>query len=129
VAYIVVSDRIGDTFPVIDRPPSPYRLLATDHAFSLCTPGTQYVRASAWVDRAVSLGMRDMIQVRWGGHKWPFNLNDPDSLPAPPAVPCGVIWGTTQQWLDYADKAADANWARATCCNRNKEHRHEERSF
>jgi len=111
VAYLTVSSQIEDTFPVIDRPPSPYRQHTAAQAVSQCAPGVCYTDAKAWVDHAVTLGLTDMAHIRWDWSKWPFNLNDPDLLPAPPAIPAGTILGTGAQWLAYAAACNDADWS------------------
>jgi len=109
-AWITVSRSIRDTFPVIDRPPSEYRLHMAGRSVSQNGPGNRYDRALQWVQRAGALGVDRMAQIKWDWHKWPFNLNDPDYLPAAPAAPCGTVWGTAAQWLQYANGALGNGW-------------------
>ncbi|MCB9868604.1 MAG: hypothetical protein H6836_06615 [Planctomycetes bacterium] len=110
VAYVVVSDRIADTFPVIDRPPSEYRLHTAERAVSQNAPGNRYDKASAWVQRCADCGVDAMLHIKWDWSKWPFNLNDPDYLPAAPAPPIGTVFGSIAEWRAYADAAATAGW-------------------
>lgn len=113
VAWLVVTPRITDAFPVIDRPPSEYRRLCAERAVSQNAPGTRFDRARDWVVRARDCGVDDMLHIKWDWHKWPFNLNDPDYIPAPPAPPHGVTWGTPADWSAYASATAQANWSLA----------------
>ncbi len=113
VAWLVVSDDIRDTFPVIDRPRSEYRLLTAERAVSQNGPGNRYDKARDWVQRAAGCGIDDMLHIKWDWSKWPFNLNDPDYLPAAPAPPFGTIFGSAAEWLSFAQVTAGANWALA----------------
>jgi hypothetical protein len=108
--YITVSHDVADVMPIVDRHPSAYRRHMADRAVSQAAPGVLYTSDEDWVIRAQSLGMADMAHIKWDWSKWPFNLNDPDILPDAPGVPCGTIWGTEQEWLDYTDTAAQGNW-------------------
>ncbi|MBM4247663.1 MAG: hypothetical protein FJ148_28400 [Deltaproteobacteria bacterium] len=110
VAYITVSRAIDDTFPVIDRPPSEYRLLLAGRMVSQHAPGNSYASGRAWVDRASSLGLDAMQHIKWDWSKWPFNLNDPDYLDPAPAPPCGTLWGSAAQFLAYAGACQQAGW-------------------
>lgn len=109
VVYVTVSNSVADVMPVVDRAPSAYRMHLADRAVSQAAPGALYTSNQAWVARAQSLGMSDMAHIKWDWSKWPFNLNDPDLLPAA-GVPCGTIWGTTADWLSYTLTAARGNW-------------------
>lgn len=109
-AYVTVSTDVRDVMPVIDRPPSAYRRHLADRAVSQAAPRAAYSSNAAWVSRARGLGMDDMAHIKWDWSKWPHNLNDPDTIPAAPGVPCGTIWGTPAEWLAYANAAAQANW-------------------
>jgi hypothetical protein len=113
IAWVIVSPRIADTFPVVDRPPSEYRLLTAARAVSQNAPGNSHAKARDWVLRAAQHGVDDMVHIKWDWHKWPFNLNDPDYIPMQPAPPHGVIWGTVADWQGYANAAAAANWTLA----------------
>lgn len=108
--YLTVSTAVEDVMPVVDRPPSAYRLHLADRAVSQAAPGATYVADHAWLSRAARLGLADMAHIKWDWNKWPFNLNEPDRIPAAPGVACGSIWGSQQEWLAYANAAARANW-------------------
>ncbi len=113
VAWVVVTAAIADTFPVIDRPPSEYRRLCAERAVSQNGPGNRYDNASAWVVRMRDAAASDMVHIKWDWSRWPFNLNDPDYIPPPPAPPHGVLWGTASQWSAFTAAAASANWSLA----------------
>jgi hypothetical protein len=110
-AWITVSRDIEDTFPVVDRPPSEYRILCAERAVSQNAPGNRYDKARDWVVRAAALGLDDMLHIKWDWTKWPFNLNDPDWFLPPPTAPVGTIWGTVREWSAFAQSVADANWS------------------
>ena len=112
-AWVVVSHRIADLLPVIDRPPSEYRLLCAERAVSQNGPGGRYDKARDWVARANMLGVDSMQQIKWDWHKWPFNLNDPDYLPAAPAPPFGTNWGSASDWRAYTGAIESGGWSLA----------------
>lgn len=113
VAWVIVTRAIADAFPVIDRPPSEYRLLTAERALSQNGPGNRYDKARDWVTRLRDAGVSDMGHIKWDWSRWPFNLNDPDYIPAPPAPPHGVLWGTAAEWSAFTRAAAAGNWSLA----------------
>lgn len=112
-AFVTVSRDVTACFPIVDRPPSEYRRLLAQRAVSQNAPGNRYDKARDWVVRAASLGLDDMAHIKWDWTQWPFNLNDPDRFPPPPAAPVGTLWGSVREWTEYANAAANANWSLA----------------
>jgi hypothetical protein len=108
--FVTVSREVYDTFVVVDRPPSQYRAHLADRVVSQAAPGVLYRLDKDWVLRARSLGLADMAHIKWDWNKWPFNLSSPDYVPSAPGVPCGTIWGTPNEWLDYVSAAVQGNW-------------------
>lgn len=108
--YVTVSRDVQDVMAVVDRAPSAYRRHLAHRAVSQSAPRVPYSANTLWVNRARGLEMDDMAHIKWDWSKWPWNLNDPDLMPAAPGVPCGTLWGSASEWLDYANAAAQANW-------------------
>lgn len=106
-AYVVVSRTVEETFPVVDRPSSEYRLSTAGRHYTQIGPITPFIDGTQWNTRFAPLGFDEIQQINWSWMKWPLNLNEPDYTPG------GTFLGTATDWQTYASQVLASNWGLA----------------